>query len=341
MTELPVKRLHDDATLPTRAYEGDAGLDLAAVRARRARAGGARRSSEPASRSRSRTAMRASSSRARASPPARDHDRQLARGSSTAAIAASSRSSSSTPTASEPFVVEPGMRIAQLVVVPVAAARADGGDRAARRASAASGASAARPTDAARAAHPGLGRPPLGGPRPALPAREGGTGEYWLLPGGGVNSGESLVEALRRELDEEVGDRGRPDLRGPGRRRRLDRAEAGVRRQARRPHHLRRRPLRALARAVTSTDAAVRGHRLFDADELDGVVLHPPLQRFLAALAAGRPGRLSRRAVGAVSRAAAQARLDPGLSRRPRARALRRARSARSSGRRRAVSRRC
>ena len=30
MTELPVKRVHAEATLPTRAYEGDAGLDLSA-----------------------------------------------------------------------------------------------------------------------------------------------------------------------------------------------------------------------------------------------------------------------------------------------------------------------
>jgi dUTP pyrophosphatase len=30
VNELPVKRLHEGATLPTRAYEGDAGLDLAA-----------------------------------------------------------------------------------------------------------------------------------------------------------------------------------------------------------------------------------------------------------------------------------------------------------------------
>ena len=31
MTELPFKRLHDDATLPVRAYAGDAGVDLAAA----------------------------------------------------------------------------------------------------------------------------------------------------------------------------------------------------------------------------------------------------------------------------------------------------------------------
>ena len=30
MTDLPVTRLHEEATLPTRAYEGDAGLDLSA-----------------------------------------------------------------------------------------------------------------------------------------------------------------------------------------------------------------------------------------------------------------------------------------------------------------------
>ena len=55
--------------------------------------------------------------------------------------------------------------------------------------------------------------------------------EYWLLPGGGVHSGE-------------------------------------------------------LAR---SEDAAVRGHRLFSVTELDSVVVHPPLQRFLQRWRPGDP----------------------------------------------------
>jgi hypothetical protein len=41
--------------------------------------------------------------------------------------------------------------------------------------------------------------------------------------------------------------------------------------------------------AVTSQDAAVRGHRLFDTSDLDGVVLHPPIQRFLRRWQPGDP----------------------------------------------------
>jgi hypothetical protein len=40
---------------------------------------------------------------------------------------------------------------------------------------------------------------------------------------------------------------------------------------------------------VTSKDAAVRGHRLFDVAELDEIVLHPPIQRFLARWRPGDP----------------------------------------------------
>ena len=39
--------------------------------------------------------------------------------------------------------------------------------------------------------------------------------EYWLLPGGGVNSGESLVDALHRELAEVIGIDDRHSVEGP------------------------------------------------------------------------------------------------------------------------------
>jgi ADP-ribose pyrophosphatase YjhB (NUDIX family) len=40
---------------------------------------------------------------------------------------------------------------------------------------------------------------------------------------------------------------------------------------------------------VTSQDEAVSGHRLFGLDELGGIALHPPIQRFLARWQPGDP----------------------------------------------------
>jgi 8-oxo-dGTP diphosphatase len=106
--------------------------------------------------------------------------------------------------------------------------------------------------------------------------------EYWLLPGGGVNSGESLVEALRRELAEEVAIGDDLTFEGPAPKR------AFVGKHV--VHIIFAADLsgRSLEK-VTSTDAAVRGHRLFEPGELDSIVLHPPLQRFLGRWEPGDP----------------------------------------------------
>ena len=113
--------------------------------------------------------------------------------------------------------------------------------------------------------------------------------QYWLLPGGGVNSGESLTRALHRELAEEVGIEDELPVEGP---------VAIVDSIAPARGYVAKHVVHIIfsgdlggrsLETVTSQDAAVRGHRLFSVAELDDIVLHPPIQRFLARWRSGDP----------------------------------------------------
>lgn len=119
MTELLVKRLHDGATLPTRAYAHDAGLDLAACE--RVELGPGERALVGTGLTVAIPDGHAGYVQPRSGLAARHGITVLNtpglvdagyRGELKIVLLNTDRS--------EPFVVEPGMRIAQLVVVPVA-----------------------------------------------------------------------------------------------------------------------------------------------------------------------------------------------------------------------------
>jgi ADP-ribose pyrophosphatase YjhB (NUDIX family) len=117
-------------------------------------------------------------------------------------------------------------------------------------------------------------------------------GDVWLLPGGGVQRGESLARALQREIYEETGlfpDSAELPIEGP---------VALVDSIAPEPSPARKHVVHVIFAAdvpdaslegLVSEDDAVGGHRLFTAAELDTVVVHPPIQRFLQRWQPGDP----------------------------------------------------
>ena len=118
MTELPVKRLHEEAVLPTRAYEGDAGLDLAA--SERVELAPGRRAVVSTGLSVAIPDGHAGFVQPRSGLAARYGIAVL---NSPGLVDAGYRGELKVvllnTDADEPFVVEPGMRIAQLVIVPI------------------------------------------------------------------------------------------------------------------------------------------------------------------------------------------------------------------------------
>ena len=111
---------------------------------------------------------------------------------------------------------------------------------------------------------------------------------YWLLPGGGVEEGESLHEALLRELDEECSLRS-VTLEGP-----IAIAESISPADQWPRKHVVHLVFAGVVpddqfAGIASDDADIRGHRLVSLSELQSLDVRPPIHRFLERWMPGDP----------------------------------------------------
>lgn len=115
--------------------------------------------------------------------------------------------------------------------------------------------------------------------------------EIWLLPGGGVKTGESLIRALQRELWEETGlfpEGDEVPLEGPVAIVDSIAPQEGPKRKHV-VHVIFAADVTGSLEDVVSRDDAVLGHRAFLMRELEAITLHPPIHRFLQRWRPGDP----------------------------------------------------